>query len=314
MAKPAVRPDLSERTLRVGTRGSALALEQTRRVVAALAAAAPELRVETVSISTSGDRDKQTPLSVLGGTGIFAKELEAALLAGEIDFAVHSAKDLTSTLPQGVTIAAIPERDDPRDGLVSSGPRLEELPAGSRVGTSSRRRALQLHQLRPDLVPVELRGNVDTRLRKVREGQVDAGILAVAGLLRMGWREPIVEYLPLDTFVPAPGQGALAVECRADDELVQAALGLIDDPVLSAAVGIERAFLRAVGAGCRSPLGAYAVVQGERVGLRAMLGDEEGTTALYTMRVMPLLHAEEMAAEAALALLQAVAERAATGR
>ncbi|HEU5423036.1 MAG TPA: hydroxymethylbilane synthase [Nitrolancea sp.] len=302
----------------VGTRGSALALEQTRRVVALLQAAAPELTIETRLITTHGDVDKQTPLAVLGGQGVFAKEIEAALLAGEIDLAVHSAKDLTSELPRGLIIAAIPERDDPRDALVAPTPglRLDDLSPGAHVGTSSRRRALQLQQARPDLVAVELRGNVDTRLRKVRqrEGGLAAGILAASGLLRMGWQDAIAEVLPLDTFLPAPGQGALAVECRADDEPLRALLATIDDPAVARAVAIERAFLRAVGGGCRSPIGAFAVIQDERVLLRAMLGDEENTTALYASRLGALADAEELAAELARGMLQQLAERVAAAR
>ncbi|HVB63187.1 MAG TPA: hydroxymethylbilane synthase, partial [Nitrolancea sp.] len=177
-----------QNSIRVGTRGSALALEQTRLFIAALTAAIPAIQVETVSMNTSGDVDKQTPLAILGGQGVFAKELEAALLTGSIDLAVHSAKDLPSVLPAGLMLGAILNRADPRDVFLNiHGQRLDDLPSGARVGTSSRRRVMQLRQARPDLQAVELRGNVDTRLRKLAAGEVDAAIIASAGLLRMGW-------------------------------------------------------------------------------------------------------------------------------
>jgi len=205
-------------TLKIGTRGSALAIRQTERVVEALVARFPNLRCEIVVMATQGDRDKQTPLSVIGGQGIFAKELQRAILDGEIACAVHSVKDLPSTLPEGLTLAAILDRADPRDVLISrNGESLDELPPGTRVGTSSLRRVTLLRSARPDLIPVELRGNVDTRLARVLDAPqngLEAAILAAAGIERMGWAERIAEYLPVDRFTPAPGQGALGVDCR----------------------------------------------------------------------------------------------------
>jgi hydroxymethylbilane synthase len=275
-----VTPD--QTTLRVGTRGSALALEQTRIFNAALSAAIPGIQVETVVMSTAGDVDKQTPLAILGGQGVFAKELEAALLNGTIDVAVHSAKDLTSELPAGLTLGAILNRADPRDVFLNmEGKRLTELPTGARVGTSSRRRVMELRQLRPDLQAVELRGNVDTRLRKLAEGEVDAAIIAAAGLLRMGWRERISEYLPVEAFVPSPGQGALGIECRADDTATLALLAQVADRSVTIAVEAERAFLRTVGGGCQSPIGAHAIIEGDTLTLHAMLADESMTVACF---------------------------------
>lgn len=269
-------------TLRVGTRGSALALEQTRIFNAALSAAIPGIQVETVVMSTAGDVDKQTPLAILGGQGVFAKELEAALLNGTIDVAVHSAKDLTSELPAGLTLGAILNRADPRDVFLNmEGKRLTELPTGARVGTSSRRRVMELRQLRPDLQAVELRGNVDTRLRKLAEGEVDAAIIAAAGLLRMGWQERISEYLPVEAFVPSPGQGALGIECRADDTATLALLAQVADRSVTIAVEAERAFLRTVGGGCQSPIGAHAIIEDDTLTLHAMLADETMTVACF---------------------------------
>lgn len=266
-------------TLRIGTRGSRLARLQTERVVALLQRAHPALRCETVVISTEGDRDKQTPLAVLGGQAVFAKELQHAILTGEIDCAVHSVKDLTSILPVGLTLASILDRADPRDVLVSRHPGgLADLPAGARVGTSSRRRMAQLRMARPDVEPVELRGNVDTRMAKVFDdphGAYDAAILAAAGVSRMGWDARVSEYLEVDAFTPAPGQAALGVDCRAGDATTQGLLASLADPTATAEVEAERAFLRAVGGGCRSPLAAHARVEGDRMRIWAMLADEE---------------------------------------
>lgn len=278
-------PTGAVRTLRVGTRGSALARRQAQRVIDALAGIHPKLRCDLIPIATQGDRDKQTPLSILGGQGIFAKEIERALLAGEIDCAVHSAKDLPSILPDGLVLAAVLDRQDPRDALISryTGG-LAGLPPGARVGASSPRRKAQLRVARPDVEMVELRGNVDTRIAKVLddpEGRYDAAILAVAGIERMGWGERIAERLDIAAFTPAPGQGALAVECRAADDDVRALLAAIADPAATAEVEAERAFLRAIGGGCRAPLAATARVEGDRIHLWAMFADEAMTRIAF---------------------------------
>jgi hydroxymethylbilane synthase len=265
-------------TLRIGTRGSRLAMLQTNRVIDILCDRYPDLACEAVVISTQGDRDKQTPLSEIGGNAVFAKDLQQAILTGEVDCAVHSAKDLTSTLPDGLTLAAILDRADPRDALISRHPGgLAGLPAGARVGTSSRRRMVQLRLARPDLEPIELRGNVDTRLAKVlddSDGPYDAAILAVAGLDRLGWDERISEHLSVELFTPAPGQGALGVDCRTADRATRRLLAEIADPDATAEVEAERAFLRTVGGGCRSPLAAHARVEGEILRMWCMYADE----------------------------------------
>jgi hydroxymethylbilane synthase len=303
-----VTPD--QTTFRVGTRGSALALEQTRIFNAALTAAIPAMQIETVVMSTAGDVDKQTPLAILGGQGVFAKELEAALLNGTIDVAVHSAKDLTSELPPGLTLGAILNRADPRDVFLSmDGKRLTELPTGARVGTSSRRRVMELRQLRPDLQAVELRGNVDTRLRKLAAGEVDAAIIAAAGLLRMGWLERISEYLPVEAYVPSPGQGAPGIECRAHDAATLALLARIADRSVTIAVEAERAFLRAVGGGCQSPIGAHAVIEGDTLTMHAMLADEGMTVACFQSAGGGLNEADAIARDLAESLSNELALR-----
>lgn len=243
--------------LRIGTRGSALALTQTNIVAELLQKAAPEpLEIEIVTIRTSGDRDKTRPISEVGPRGVFAVELQRALLDGVIDAAVHSLKDLPNVGPDGIVIAAVPEREDPRDVVV--GRPLADLGRGAVVGTSSERRRALVLDLRPDLRVVDLRGNVDTRLAKVAAGKVDAAILAAAGLIRLQREDAIVEWLDPEVFVPSPGQGALAVETRAGElEWIV----VIQDAEARAAVDSERAFAAAVEAGCTLPVGAWARVE-----------------------------------------------------
>jgi hydroxymethylbilane synthase len=245
--------------LLIGTRGSKLALAQTQWVADALRVAHPGLDIETRVIGTRGDASQAAniPLSSFGEKGIFAKELETALLAGEIDLAVHSMKDLEHTLPDGLVIAAVPPREDPRDALIGS--TLDALPLGARIGTGSVRRRALLLSRRPDLTLLEIRGNIDTRLRKWREGQYDAICLAVAGLNRLGLQENIAEILDPDWFTPDPGQGALAIEARQGDRRIRDYLLPLDDGVSSANIAVERAFLRAMGGGCKTPLGALVV-------------------------------------------------------
>jgi len=239
----------------------------------------PKLHCETVVISTQGDRDKQTPLSVIGGQAVFVKELESAITTGEVDCAVHSVKDLNSRLSDGLTLGAILDREDPRDVLISrhSGG-LTDLPEGAKVGTSSRRRMAQVRMARPDLELIELRGNIDTRIAKVLDdstGPYDAALLAAAGVIRMGWEDRVAEFLDVSSFTPAPGQGALGVECRADDSVTLRLLSEIADAAVTSEVEAERAFLRVIGGGCRSPLAAHAHVQGDTVRMWAMYADEE---------------------------------------
>jgi hydroxymethylbilane synthase len=247
----------------VGTRGSALALAQTRRVCELLEAVRPGVACEVRPIVTRGDRTQASgePLPAIGGKGLFTAELESALRNGEIDVAVHSLKDLPTEEIEGVVIGAVCLRDDVRDCLVGrEGRALSELPAGAVVGTSSLRRAAQLLALRRDLVVGSIRGNVETRIRKVREGEVDATLLAAAGLERLGLLDEATEVFPPEVLLPAPGQGALAVQARAGDTRTLELLAAVDDADARAATTAERAFLRALGAGCTAPVGAHAMI------------------------------------------------------
>ncbi|HEY76376.1 MAG TPA: hydroxymethylbilane synthase [Thermoflexia bacterium] len=276
---------MDREVVRVGTRRSALALWQAHWVVERMKRHTPHLQVQVVEVHTLGDRRRDLSLSQAGGVGLFVKELERALLQGEIDLAVHSLKDLPTRLPPGLALAAIPERGDPRDALVSrTGRPLSALPSGARVGTSSRRRAAQLLALRPDLRIADIRGNVDTRLRKVEEGRYDAAILAVAGLVRLGRADRITEVLSPEIMLPAVGQGALAVEVRADDERIRSLVAPLDHSPTRAATTAERAFLARLGGGCHAPVGAYAEVDGHQIHLRALVASPDGRTIIRGAR------------------------------
>src|SRR5579872_1780837 len=222
--------------IRVGTRGSQLALAQTGQVIEALRSLHPGRTFEPVVIRTTGDARQNVPFSAVGAKGMFVKELEEALIADEVDFAVHSLEDMPGELAPGLALAAVPEREDPRDALVSHGATLDALPFGARVGTSSLRRQIQLRAARPDLVIEELRGNLDTRLKKLDAGQYDAIVLACAGLERMGWAHRIAERLSPSVSVPAPGQGALALEIRERDERTARLLAPLNHPATADAV------------------------------------------------------------------------------
>jgi hydroxymethylbilane synthase len=245
--------------VRVGTRGSKLARAQTELVVGLLRAAWPGLDCESLPIETRGDRTQVSgePLPAIGGKGLFTAELEGALRRGAIDLAVHSLKDLPTEDPGGVVVGAVCEREDVRDCVVArDGLTLEKLPDGAVVGTSSLRRSAQLRSLHPQLAVRSIRGNVDTRIRKVRDGEFDAVVVAAAGMRRLGLQGEVGEYL--EAMLPAPGQGALAFQCRAGDDAVLELLAAIDHAPTRAATGAERAFLRALGAGCTAPVAAYA--------------------------------------------------------
>ena len=263
----------------LGTRASALARAQTERVAESLRQAWPEISCRTKPVATRGDRTQASgvPLPAIGGKGLFTAELEQALRAGTIDLAVHSLKDLPTEDTPGISLGAVCQREDVRDCVVArDGLGLRELPPGAVVGTSSLRRAAQLPGLRHDLDVRSIRGNVDTRVRKVQDGEFDAVILAAAGVLRLGIEDMVTEWLEGDTMLPAPGQGALAVQCRADDEPILALLAAIDDPGARAATTAERVFLRALGAGCTAPVGAHAVVSEGRVRLEALVASPDG--------------------------------------
>ncbi len=262
--------------IRIGSRGSALALWQAEHVRQRLAALGHEAAIRV--ITTTGDRIQDRRLEQVGGKGAFLKEIEEAMLAGEVDLAVHSLKDVPTALPAGLRLCAVLERADPRDAVLSSaGLALKRLPAGARVGTTSLRRRAQVAALRPDLVLQDLRGNVDTRIRKLREGVCEAVLLAVAGLERLGRRDEVTEILEPDVFLPAPGQGAIALECRQDDGPVAAAVAPLDHAPTARAVAAERALLAGLQGGCNVPLGAYAAEDGGALRLTAFVARPDGS-------------------------------------
>ncbi|HYD48084.1 MAG TPA: hydroxymethylbilane synthase [Terriglobales bacterium] len=278
-------------SIRIGTRGSALALAQANWLRSALQELAAAAEIELVTIQTSGDRFTDRSLRAIGGKGLFVKEIEEALLARSIDCAIHSMKDLPAEIPPGLMIAAIPRREDPRDVLVTrSGCPLMKLPHGARIGTSSLRRMALLRAMRPDLEVIELRGNVDTRLRRLEEGKFDAIVLAAAGLNRLGLSLANAVPFDIDEFLPAIGQGALAVETR-DDE-IRALIAQLDDGETRMAVAAERAFLRTVGGSCQTPIAAHATLSGDRLDLKALIAQPDGTRV-----VLGADHGESAAAD-----------------
>jgi hydroxymethylbilane synthase len=258
--------------LTIGSRGSQLALWQARWAAGRLQAHGFDTRIEI--IKTTGDKITDVALSKVGGKGLFTKELEDALLEGGIDLAVHSLKDMPVDLPDGLILAAIPEREDPRDAV--AGQSLASLPEGARVGTSSLRRAAQLRAFRPDLIVESIRGNLDTRLAKLDAGQFDAIVLAAAGLRRLGWSERIRELIPIETMCPAVGQGALAIETRADSDLGR----YLDHEATRQAVTAERALLGGLGGGCQVPIGAYAAMEGGRIRMIAVVAAPDGSRTI----------------------------------
>ncbi|MET0421723.1 MAG: hydroxymethylbilane synthase, partial [Acidimicrobiia bacterium] len=257
--------------LRIATRGSALARWQADRV-AALLGASGEASVEMVVVSTSGDQRRDVPIHAMGGTGVFVKEVQDAVLDGRADIAVHSAKDLPAVTADGLMLACVPERADVRDAMIGS--TLEALPEGARVATGSVRRRAQLAAVRPDLEFAELRGNIDTRLAKAVD--FDAIVLACAGLDRLGLGDRIAERLSTDVMLPMVGQGALAVECRADDRSTLDALAKVNDDTIQRALTAERAYLAELGGGCTLPCAAYATVDGNDIVIDALLAAPDG--------------------------------------
>ncbi len=263
--------------LRLGTRGSRLALAQTRQMASRLRELYPEREVEEVVIRTRGDEIQDVPLAQVGGKGLFIKEIEEALLAGRIDAAVHSLKDLPGEFPPGLALGAVPEREEPWDVFVSrGGESIRGLAPGSRVGTGSLRRKAQLLRFRSDLEVVDIRGNVDTRLRKVAEGEVDATILAAAGLNRLGLADRITESLAPELMLPAPGQGALGIEIRDGDEETAALLAPLDHPQTHDEVNAEREVMARLEGGCSVPLAVLAETRRGRLTLRALVSSEDG--------------------------------------
>ena len=268
-------------TLLIGSRKSALARAQAERVAQVLRSAWPDLDVQIVGIETEGDRRRDVPLPEIGGKGLFTAELESSILDGGIDIAVHSLKDLPTELPTGLDVLAVPEREDPRDVLVSaSGVDLEGLHEGARVGTSSLRRRAQLLNLRPGCRPLDVRGNVETRLAKLERGDYDALILAAAGLKRLDRLSERMHLLPVPRWLPAPGQGALGIEGRADDERVHGLLDAIEGASARKETDCERSLLTALGGGCQVPIGALAHLEGETMTLHAAVLSPDGRTAV----------------------------------
>jgi hydroxymethylbilane synthase len=293
---------MSASPLRIGTRGSRLARTQADLVCRALARAHPELAapgaLEVVAIRTTGDRITDRPLAALGGKGLFCKELEAALLERRIDLAVHSIKDLPTWLPEGLRLAAVLEREDPRDVLLSRArTSIGGLPEAALVGTASVRRAAQLLARRPDLRVVNFRGNVETRLRKLADGEVDATLLALAGLRRLGIAHAGVVLGP-DEMLPAVGQGAIGVECRADDEASLGRLRAIDHAISSACVRAERALLAALDGSCHTPIAGHADIFDDVLHLRALVATPDGRTCLKAARRGAVRDAERLGQDA----------------
>jgi hydroxymethylbilane synthase len=282
-------------TLRLATRRSKLALAQARAYARTLCARHRELQIEEVHIVTSGDRIQDKPLTEIGGKGLFIKEIEEALLDGRADFAVHSIKDVPAELAPGLYIGAVPEREDARDALVGKLD-LTSLAAGARVGTSSLRRKTLLLQVRPDVEVVPLRGNVDTRLRKLDEGELDAIVLAYAGLKRLGLEARALEVIDPDIMLPAIGQGALGIECREDDDAVRTLLGATDHAETHVRVDAERGFMAAVGGSCQLPVAAYAVRDGQELWLRGFVAEPDGSLPRASERWSPWPASSEEAA------------------
>jgi len=310
------------RKIVIGSRQSSLAMTQTEHVIEQLRRISEEaglaFEFEVRKIVTKGDRIVDVTLSKVGGKGLFVKEIEQAMLDGEIDMAVHSMKDMPAELPEGLVIGAVPLREDPRDCLISRGQvAFAELPEGAKIGTSSLRRGSQLKAARPDLTISWIRGNIDTRIRKLEEEGFDAIILATAGLRRMGWESRISELLPVELSIPAVGQGALGIECRKDDADVRKLLSLYNDEMTETTVTAERSFLKRLNGGCQIPIGAYAEVIGEQDGspllkLVGMVGTADGDRLLKTERrgtdpeQIGLEAAEHLIAQGADVILQEV--------
>ena len=292
------------RTIRIATRQSPLALWQAETVAERLRQTHPGINVELLRITTKGDRILDTPLSKIGGKGLFIKELEVAMLEGKADIAVHSMKDVTAEMPEGFVLPAVLERGDPCDALVSNRhASLDELPEGARIGSSSLRRQCQLRAYRPDFIVDTLRGNVGTRLSKLDAGEFDAIILAAAGLRRLGMEDRIAAVLPPEQSLPAVGQGTVGIECRADDAELIALLEALDDAPTSIRTRAERALNARLQGSCDVPLAGYAELVGEELQLRALVGLPDGSRVIRGERHGPAEQAERIGTELAEELL-----------
>lgn len=308
---------MSKKILKIGSRGSRLALWQAESVQGRLQKEG--IRAEIKKIKTTGDKILDVPLAKVGGKGLFVKEIEEALLRTEIDLAVHSMKDLPSEIPAPLQLIAITQREDARDALISrKGVRLADLPAGSKIGTSSLRRQAQLRAARPDLKFVPLRGNLDTRIRKLEKGEFDAIILAAAGLHRIGWGDRITESLPPAISLPAIGQGALGIESRRDDPEVNDQISFLNDPESAYCVAAERALLIRLEGGCQTPIAGYATLHGDRLTLDGLVASVDGRRVIRARRtgksseaeVLGIAVAEALLAKGADQILKAIYEQA----
>jgi hydroxymethylbilane synthase len=263
--------------LKIGTRGSALALTQTHWVADRIKQRYPEMEIAIVVIKTKGDIMQDVSLAKIGGKGVFVKEIEDALLRGDVDIAVHSIKDVPAELPEGLHIGTVPEREDPRDVLIAKDNwKIESLPRGARIGTGSLRRGMQMRNLLPDVQIVPLRGNLDTRIRKIESEDLDGVIVAAAGIRRMGWVHRVSQFIPAEVMLPAVGQGALGIEMRTGDRSMKEMLVFLNHSATGMEVGAERSFLQRLGGGCQLPIAAYAKIRSDELTLRGLVGSLDG--------------------------------------
>jgi len=301
---------MNQQTIRIATRRSPLAMWQAEHVTARLREAHPGIEVEILGMSTQGDKILDTPLAKIGGKGLFVKELEQRMLEGDADIAVHSMKDVPVDLPGGLHLSVVLEREDPRDAFVSNKHgELAALPQGARVGTSSLRRQCQLAERRPDLEIIALRGNVNTRLRKLDDGEYDAIILASAGLLRLGFAERISSFISTEDSLPAIGQGAIGIECRADDEQTNQLLASLHHAPTAACVGAERALNQRLEGGCQVPIGGHATLTDDQLYLRGLVGTIDGSEIVRSEVRGSRTESEQLGRSLAEELLQQGAER-----
>ncbi len=291
---------MSQETIRIATRKSPLAMWQAEYVRDRLMEAHPGLQVELLGMTTQGDKILDSPLAKIGGKGLFVKELEVRMLEGGADIAVHSMKDVPVEFPEGLHLSVICEREDPRDAFVSNNFKsLDELPQGARVGTSSMRRQCQLRAIRPDLKILDLRGNVNTRLKKLDDDEYDAIILAAAGLIRLGFNDRITQFIETDTSLPAIGQGAVGIECRSDDPRVNELLAPLNDADTHTRVLAERAMNNRLEGGCQVPIAGHAVLDGDTLTLRGLVGQPDGSEIVRGEISGPRAEAEKMGVQLA---------------
>ena len=290
----------------VGTRGSNLALVQTNWVVDQLKKENPGVEFEVKIIKTKGDLIKDLPLDKIGDKGLIVKEIEKSLLDGEIDMAVHSMKDMPSYLPEGLKFAHSPKREDPRDALIfkEGYKSLDDLPQGARIGTGSKRRKYQLLKHRPDLEIVPIRGNIETRIKKIETEKLDGVVLAASGLRRAGLDDKIDYYIPTDIMLPAPAQGILALEIREDDKETEKIIDSIKDDITKIQIDAERGFLIGVNGSCHIPMGAYCEIEGEKITLTGLYGDGEGKKIVVQSQVGTLADAPKIGYELAKSVLK----------